>query len=161
MEKLKFTKLLNENSNEDVYENLGKVTAFLNTELSLSAELMVDAYRDTTDWEEGDGVETARVEITTATNNGYGQFIPEASLSWLDENGNPIGQIVCALEAENPIVLFVYTAARWKGQGIASSLISIASLKLAILGYTSLSLYVTSTNPAVELYTKLGFVQSN
>ena len=161
MEKLKFTKYLNENSIEDKYVNLGNVTPFSSTELAQSAELMVDAYRDSTDWEEGDGVETATNEIVRATNSGYGRFIPEASLSWLDQNGNPVGQIVCALEAENPIVLFVYTAADWKGRGIASSLINIACLRLATLGYTSVSLYVTDTNPAVELYKKLGFAQTN
>ena len=126
--------------------------------IAMSAALLVDAYRGTVDWSEGDDEVVAQQELATATSGHYGQYLPEASFSVVDETGEPMAQILCCLIDSTPTILFVYTAAVHKGQGHAAKLIRAAAWRLEQAGYQQLALYVTDSNPALSLYEKLGFM---
>ena len=124
----------------------------------LSAELMVDAYRGTVDWSEGDDASVALAEIRSTLDGAYGEFLDSASLAFLDATGRPIAQISCSIFESEATILFVYTGAAQKGKGLATRLIRASAAEVAKLGFSSISLYVTDINPAKELYEKLGFV---
>lgn len=130
---------------------------FVNVDASSSAALMVDAYRGTIDWSEGDDEVVARGEIEATVSGEYGDFLSDASLALLDAKGQPTSQIACSLFEGVPTILFIYTAANQKGRGCASRLIRASAAALLAMGHSEVALYVTEGNPAKGLYEKLGF----
>ena len=130
---------------------------FTATPLSRSAALMVDAYRDTIDWEDGDD-EVAAESALSATKEGvFGDFLPDFSLTLCVSGDEPAAQIICTIFEGNPTIMFVYTAKQHQGKGLASRLISEVGSRLKESGFAELALYVTDGNPAQKLYEKLGF----
>ena len=125
-----------------------------------SAALMVDAYHGTVDWQAGDNEHVAKAELENVFSNKYGQFLDSASLCVVDDLGAAKAQIACCLNENEPTILFVYTASKFKRQGLAERLIRQAAYELHRLGYESVSLYVTAQNPALNLYERLGFKQN-
>lgn len=125
-----------------------------------SARLMVDAYRGTVDWQEGDDESVAKSELEKVFAGKYGQFLESASLCLVDDFGAAKAQIACSLIDSEPTILFVYTASKFKRQGLAERLIRQAAFELHRLGYETVSLYVTEQNPALSLYERLGFKQN-
>ena len=130
--------------------------AFDVNDIDTAAWLMVQGYRGTVDWDDGDDEEEAASEIRTTLSGGYGAFLPLASLQ-IRKNERVVSQIVCTLFEESPLITFVYTHQDHKNQGLASALIHAAGVSLREQGFSKLSLYVTESNPAVRLYEKLGF----
>ena len=121
------------------------------------AELMVDAYRGTTDWEDGDDEIVAAAEIRATTSASYGQFNSEASGVITDSNGLPVSALFVSHLEGLPTILFVYTAKSAAGEGHATTLIKRAAAVLAEQGHDEVVLYVSEENPARMLYQKLGF----
>lgn len=134
------------------------VRSFESFSIEQSAALLVDAYRNTIDWQEGDDEATAFEEMTATVAGKYGEFLNKASHGIADGQGQPIAQIVCSLIDSNPTILFVYTAGEHKKRGLAERLIRHAAFELERLGHPIVSLYVTEANPAMRLYERLGFV---
>ena len=130
---------------------------FNNVHARLSAALMVDAYRGTIDWQDGDDESVAFAEIESTRAGDYGPFIEGASLAALDEVGQPVSEIACSLFDGLPTILFVYTATALKGTGLATRLIRASAAALAELEHQEVALFVTEGNPAQALYEKLGF----
>jgi hypothetical protein len=80
---------------------------FIDLDVSSSAALMVDAYRGTIDWSEGDDEVVAQAEIEATVSGEYGEFLGAPSLALLDADGQPTSQIACSLfEACLPCSLF-------------------------------------------------------
>ncbi len=125
--------------------------------LTALAELMVDAYRGTVDWEEGDDAEVALVEIGSTIDGKYGTFIDAASGVAVDLLGNPIAAILVAMLEERPTILFVFTAKAAAKRGLASSLIANSAAALVKMKQQQIFLYVSTENPALSLYEQLGF----
>jgi ribosomal protein S18 acetylase RimI-like enzyme len=125
-----------------------------------SADLMVDAYWGTVDWEDGDDATVAAHELRDVFDGESGAYLADASLSMLDDLGAPICVIACALYEGEPTILFVYTAAKYKRQGMAEALIRHSAAVLQAAGYERIFLFVTDTNPAKALYERLGFVEA-
>ena len=121
------------------------------------AELMVDAYRGTTDWEDGDDEIVAAAEIRATTSASYGQFNSDASGVITDSNGLPVSALFVSHLEGLPTILFVYTAKSAAGEGHATTLIKRAAAVLAEQGHDEVVLYVSEENPARMLYQKLGF----
>lgn len=117
---------------------------------------MVESYRGTVDWEDGDDESVAAAEIRNTIAGDYGTFLPAASLQ-VRVGGVVASQIVCTLFEDEPLIAFVYTNPDFAGRGLATTLIRAAAHALDQDGHTELALYVTDSNPAVELYEKLGF----
>jgi GNAT superfamily N-acetyltransferase len=126
-----------------------------------SARLMVDAYRNTIDWHDGDDEFVAKQELQNTIAGEYGTFLSSGSFGIKGAESKPISQIACSLIDEEPTILFVYTAKNYKNQGLAESLIRHAAFELHKLGYSQVFLYVTAGNPAEQLYNRLGFVASH
>ena len=121
-----------------------------------SAQLMVDASRDTVDWEDGDDEAVAQAEIEKTIAGGYGEFLGWASFSIVRER-QPVAQIALSNLDEVPTILFVYTAKAHQNQGLAETLIRAAAFELHERGFDQIQLFVTDTNPARALYERLGF----
>lgn len=123
---------------------------------SLSA-LMVDAYRGTLDWEDGDDESVAEAEIRATLNGKYGIFLADASGVILDGGANVVSALFASNFEGRATILFVYTSKRAAGRGMASRLIRNAAYQLNEMGFEEVSLFVSDGNPARELYERLGF----
>lgn len=122
------------------------------------AQLMVDAYKGTTDWEEGDDESVAAAEIQKTLDGDYGTFLESASGVIADSNGRPISALFTSVLNGNATVLFVFTAKQHAGLGHASRLIRNAAFELISEGFETIELYVSEENPAKRLYERLGFL---
>lgn len=130
---------------------------FADCPLTAAAELMVAAYRGTTDWEDGDDADVAQHELQNVLSGHYGEFLPGASRAGLSSTGALVSTIVCALEDQTPLILFLYTDPAHKRRGLASALIAQCAAALHQSGYEQVALYVSEDNPARGLYQQLGF----
>lgn len=120
---------------------------------------MVDAYEGTVDWEPGDDESVAASEIRSTIAGSYGSFLEEASGVLTDKQGSPVSALFAAVNQDRPTILFVYTAKKHSGIGLASRLIRNATFQISRMGFTEISLFVSPQNPAKRLYEKLGFTE--
>ena len=130
------------------------VEAFTHEALS---ELMVDAYRGTTDWDDGDDESVALAEIRETLSGAYGPFLGFASGVITAGSNQPVSALFVSLFEQRPTVLFVFTGKAHTRQGHAATLIRDAAGKLMAEGYEEISLFVSTDNPAIHLYRQLGF----
>jgi len=133
-----------------------KVTTVIDPDQEALAELMLDAYKGTVDYE-GESLEDAREEIGNIAAGKYGTFLKDHSfLSW--EEGILASATLVTLFEEKPLLAIGMTRSEFKRRGHAKELITASAISLQKAGYKSLDLWVTDTNePAVNLYRKLGF----
>ena len=134
-------------------DNLEGFTEF---DPSISASLMVDAYSDTVDWEDGDDEAVAQAEIEKTIAGKYGEFLDWASFS-ITKEGRPAAQIAVSKLDGVATILFVYTGKAHQKQGFAENLIRASARALQERGFDQIQLFVTDTNPARALYKRLGF----
>jgi len=120
------------------------------------AELMVEAYTGTIDFED-DTVDDALRELATAASGEYGDPLRQHWLEVVREDGAPCSAIICTRFAEIPFVAFTFTGHRDAGRGLATTLVADVASALRAEGETSLSLGVTVGNPAERIYERLGF----
>lgn len=142
---------------KDLASNRFDAETFASVAPSVSASLMVDAYRDTVDWEDGDDESVAQAEIEKTIAGEYGEFLGFASFS-IAKEGRPAAQIAISNFEGVPTILFVYTGKAHQKQGLAERLIRAAARALQERGFDKIQLFVTATNPARALYERLGFV---
>ncbi len=123
------------------------------------AALMVDAYRGTVDWEDGDDESVAEAEIRATLAGKYGPILSTASGVIVNEDGSPISAMFVSNLDGLATILFVYTSKNQAGRGMASMLIRNAAYRLNEMGFERVSLFVSDDNPARSLYGKLGFTE--
>jgi ribosomal protein S18 acetylase RimI-like enzyme len=122
------------------------------------ARLMLDAYRDTIDYE-GETLTDTENEIAKTFAGAYGRFLPGYSFLALDGDEPASASIVTRYEGA-PFLAFSMTSQRWKGKGLARHLIRESMLAIRNGGETTLALVVTAGNgPAEHLYESMGFVE--
>jgi ribosomal protein S18 acetylase RimI-like enzyme len=121
------------------------------------SELMVDAYRGTADWEDGDDESVALAEIRETIKGAYGPFLGYASGVITADSKEPVSGLFVSLFEQRPTVLFVFTRKGHTRQGHAATLIRNAAGKLLAEGYEEICLFVSTDNPAINLYRDLGF----
>lgn len=151
------TKLRMACQTKDLASNTFDFESFASVEPSVSASLMVDAYRDTVDWEDGDDEAVAQAEIEKTIAGKYGEFLGFASFS-IAKEGQPVAQIAVSKLDDVPTILFVYTAKAHQRQGFAEVLIRASARALQERAFDKIQLFVTGANPARALYERLGFV---
>lgn len=134
-----------------------EVSPIENFETEVLANLMVDAYRGTVDWEEGDNETQALVEIKETMSGKYGSFQAKASGAIVDSYGNPISALFVSIFEGRPTVIFLFTRKDHLKQGFATSLIRNSAYVLEKSGHSEIALYVSTENPARMLYERLGF----
>jgi ribosomal protein S18 acetylase RimI-like enzyme len=103
------------------------------------------------------GTETEwRGYITGLLRGDSGRFMPDASFVALD--GRMVGALLLSHWMGMPLIAELGVAKDRRGSGLGRALMSVASNRLAALGESRWSLYVTIGNdPAIRLYDSLGF----
>jgi RimJ/RimL family protein N-acetyltransferase len=120
--------------------------------------LMLDAYRDTIDYE-GETLDDAVAEVRQTLEGRYGAAMRACS-RLIEEDGCPVAAciIVRSDETGTPLLAFSMTAPEFQGQGLQAFLLGESINRLLGEGYRELHLVVTEGNaPARHLYDKLGF----
>lgn len=119
--------------------------------------LMLDAYRDTVDYE-GETLEQAIAEVTRTFAGKYGLFLPQCSCV-VERAGELVSAALLTRWQERPFVAFAMTAQGCKRQGLARACMLCVMEAVRESGEEKLSLVVTVANVAAyELYQSLGFV---
>lgn len=121
------------------------------------ATLSYNAYHDTVD-DEGESPADHLTEISETWQGKYGELLTEATLVAL-AGGAIVSAAIVTRWKEQPLLAFALTDPEWQGRGLAGALILGSAKALAAQGETELMLAVTRTNPAVDLYQRLGFVE--
>jgi ribosomal protein S18 acetylase RimI-like enzyme len=124
------------------------------------ASLMLQAYRGTVDYEDED-VDAATEELQATADGANGPPLRSAWLMYVDGDGQPVSAIVCTLWRGLPLIAYAFTAPAHQRQGLSTSLIESVAELLASRGQQQVSLVVTRSNPAIDLYEKLGFVETD
>jgi ribosomal protein S18 acetylase RimI-like enzyme len=123
------------------------------------AHLMLEAYRGTIDAEPGDTLDTARGEVATTLEGGYGDFMPEASFLAHEEDELVSASLVTRYQA-HPLIAFTMTRPDRKERGLSRAAMGRSFAALAGAGEPHVDLVVTEGNrPAHHLYVSLGFVE--
>ena len=125
--------------------------------IEVQANLLLESYRGTTDWEDGATLADAIAEIESTFQGEKGTFVAEASGAVVDEAGTPVSAIYCTMYEEEPFIVFVFTEPSSLGKGFASRLIRFAAGVFLEKGFKTIHLFVTDVNPARKLYENLGF----
>jgi GNAT superfamily N-acetyltransferase len=124
------------------------------------AALLLDAYHGTID-DEGATIDDARAEISSFFAGA--DLPPLAGCSWVYLDGAQLAAACLAAvwpQRQCPIISYVFTAAAWKGRGLARMLAakSLASLRAA--GYPEVRAVITAGNtPSERLFTGLSFTR--
>ena len=123
------------------------------------AEIMLDAYRDTPDYE-GEGFVETIEELDNVFAGYYGTFMAKNSLMGLDDDGRIAAAILLCLYKNEPTITYQFTSKGNMGKGYATALINAASRTLKLDSFDKIFVYVnTSNGPAHKLYRTMGFVQ--
>lgn len=125
--------------------------------IETQANLLLESYRGTTDWEDGATLDDAIAEIESTLKGERGEFAADASGVVVDANGTPISAIYCSIYEEEPFIVFVFTDPASKGKGFGTQLVQFAANVFLSKGFKTLHLFVTDVNPARGIYEKLGF----
>ena len=128
------------------------------TDVHALAQLMLEAYQGTIDYE-GETLEDAISEVKGTINGKYGTFLQKCSFI-IENNGKAISAtIVTWMDAMNmPLLAFSMTLPLCKNRGMTTFLLKKTMNALVGEGYKELYLVVTEANiPAKHLYEKLGF----
>ncbi len=122
------------------------------------AGIMLDAYRDTVDYE-GEDLKQTEDELGRVFRGLYGPVLKEASHTiW--ENGEAAASVLVCLFKHEPTITYTFTRKASKRKGYATALINKAEEELLKQGYRTLHLFVTLENrDAVNLYESLGFYE--
>ena len=96
---------------------------------------------------------------STAQLKHYRLNYPRAEYQIIEQNGVAVGRLIVDL-SKNPILLMdIALLPEYQGKGVGTALIQDLMTEAAGRGW-SLCLHVETFNPAVHLYSRLGFVKS-
>ncbi len=130
---------------------------FDKTRIEDLAAAMLDAYRDTVDYE-GEDLEGCVKELRGVVDGKYGHFIRDASY-FIEKDGEISSAIFISLWKEKPLVTYIFTIKKHSGCHMARALLLKSIDSLCRMGYEELFLFVTVANEsAVKLYRDIGFV---
>jgi RimJ/RimL family protein N-acetyltransferase len=119
------------------------------------AELMLDAYLDTIDYD-GETIVEAREEVAR-----YLAGRPLLQYSWVRLHGDTVVSALLVSHWDDrgcPIVSYVMTARRSKGRGLASELLARTLASLASAGYEEVRAVITEGNlPSEAVFARAGF----
>lgn len=101
-------------------------------------------------------VERKKFWISLFDGRAFGRFIQNSSL-WAIVETKHVGAIVTTLADDKPLIVDLFTVPEMRNRGYGTFLIRKAASILKEMGYNSVTLWVTRTNPAIEIYKSLGF----
>jgi L-amino acid N-acyltransferase YncA len=123
------------------------------------AELMLDAYRGTIDYDD-ETLEDSIAEVQAYLDGRRG------GSPWLDASrlGFVEDKLVCAClvgewrERQRPIISYIMTRADWKGRGVSKQALFAALQALAAQGHDEVLAVITDGNtPSERLFARMGF----
>lgn len=121
-------------------------------EVEALAELMLDAYRGTIDYE-GEGADEALEEI-----NGWFGNAPNLDASWVYAGGDIILSASLVSGKESPILSYIITRSIWKGRGLGAYVVRQSLLSLQDAGVHGVRAWVTEGNtPSERILARFGF----
>ena len=125
----------------------------------LLAELMIDAYRGTIDYD-GETLDDALSEVNAflAGERGGQPWLHMSFLAFA--NSNLVGACLISewQERQLPIIAYLMTGASWKNHGIGRQLLFRALREIRKKGYSEVRAIITEGNkPSENLFLKLGF----
>jgi RimJ/RimL family protein N-acetyltransferase len=123
------------------------------------AELMLDAYRGTIDYD-GETLEEAQAEVQAylAGERGGTPYLEASRLGFVGETLVTACLVGDWEERQQPLVAYVMTRARWKNRGLGTAMAYRALEALARSGHSSVRAVVTEGNlPSERLAVRLGF----
>lgn len=131
------------------------------TDVSSLAELMIDAYHGTIDYD-GETYEDALGEVNAflAGERGGLPWLDMSYLAFVDQR--LVGTCLVSewQERQLPIIAYVMTSADWKKRGIGRRLICKVLVDLKQKGYPEVRAVITEGNkPSEDLFLKIGFQQ--
>lgn len=129
-----------------------------NNDSLLLGSLMLDAYRNTIDYN-GESLEDAIYEVQATVDGKYGPFMEECSFL-MERNGIAISSSIITWfdKVKGPLLAFLMTHPEFKNQGLGTYLLKKSINALLDDGYEELYLVVTEGNkPAQHLFKKMGF----
>jgi RimJ/RimL family protein N-acetyltransferase len=122
----------------------------------LLAEVMLDAYRNTIDYE-GETTDDALNEMEKFFGGAWGPSLLDCS--WVYEVSDTIlAASLVTLWDEEPFVAFIMTRAAWKGRGLASYVLRQSLLSVQDCGYGEVRAVITEGNtPSERAFARFGF----
>lgn len=120
------------------------------------AQLMLDGYRGTIDYE-GEELEDAVEAVYD-----YFDSNPMLDHSYILAAGDRVRSAVLLMRRSSgePMVSYVMTAPKAKGQGLAADLLELSLAGLVAAGESSVCAYITDGNtPSERLFKRAGFVE--
>jgi GNAT superfamily N-acetyltransferase len=155
-----------EGKTEPVVENPRQVPSIVpldSVNIDSFATLMLDAYRDTIDYE-GESFEDTVEELRNTFSGQYGKVILSASGAILtdereeDANTNvPAAAIIVTEYHGAPFIAYVFTSPDHQRKGYATQLLERACTLLVEEGHDCVELAVTEGSSGENLYRHLGF----
>ncbi len=140
-------------------ESMFQTRTIQKADASLLAELMIDAYRDTIDYD-GETFDDALSEVNAflAGERGGQAWLQMSFLAF--SNSNLVGACLISewQERRLPIIAYLMTSTSWKNHGIGRHLLFQALKEIKKGGYTEVRAVITEGNkPSENLFLKLGF----
>jgi RimJ/RimL family protein N-acetyltransferase len=126
---------------------------------SLLAELMIDAYRGTIDYD-GETFDDALSEVNAffAGKRGGQPWLDMSFLAFSDSHLVGACLISDWQERQLPIIAYLMTSADWKNRGIGRKLLNQVLKEIDNKGFTEVRAVITNGNtPSESLFLKLGF----
>jgi RimJ/RimL family protein N-acetyltransferase len=127
-------------------------------DVSLLADLMLDAYRGTIDYD-GETYQQSLEEVQRFFGGEYGQPLFDAS--WLGLSDQELVTSCCVSYWEKrhaPLISYLMTRARWKNRGYGAWMLREAINSLQILGYERAYAFITEGNlPSEVIFASHGF----
>lgn len=129
-------------------------------DLPALAELMIDAYTGTIDYD-GETIEDARGEVQSYFNSASGG--PLFNASWLCFDGKILASAILVSFWEGaPLVTYVMTSARYKGRGLARALLHKSLSSLKVQSHSQVRAFITEGNtPSETIFKSIGFQLQN
>lgn len=121
------------------------------------AELMLDAYVNTIDYE-GEDTDDALEEV-----NRYFAGSPRLDCSWVYASGDILlAASLIGARGNTPIISYILTRTRWKGRGLGGYVVRQSLLSLQDSGFSEVVAGVTDGNtPSEKIMARFGFVRES
>lgn len=133
----------------------------LAADTAVLADLMMDAYPGSIDFEGSETWDDARREVEGFFQGVHGTPLPDCSrLVWVGHDLASACLVGMWDQRQRPLIYSIMTAAIWQGQGLAGLALHHALHRLIEAGYPDVRAVITAGNiPSETLFTRAGFTR--
>ena len=121
------------------------------------AELMLDAYRDTIDYD-GETMEDSIREVESYFSSQDSAWLESSWLGFIENNLACASLVGFWKQRNSPLIAYVMTASQWKGKHFATSGVSRSIQTLDVKNHDKVYAVITEGNtPSEQVFARLGF----